>query len=105
MSHTGMADPDWELEDRKNPPRRLPDYRLPSPGGGPLLPVRSGPRTSTIAVLLHGLDCTDCRAYIENLAGSDAAIRDWDGRVVMIIPDDPPPVDGREVFPVLVDHD
>lgn len=65
---------------------RLPDLRLPSaPDGGPVPLVAPGGRLIPIIVAVHNPECADCRSYARSLAAVDAEVREWDGRVVIVV--------------------
>lgn len=66
---------------------RLPHLRLPSaPDGSPVPLVAPGGRVFPVIVAAHGAECDGCRAYLRRLAAGDAEIREWDGRVLVIVP-------------------
>lgn len=87
---------------------RLPDLRFPSaPAGTPVPLVPAGGRLVPIVVAVHGAECDECRNFVRALALADAEIREWDGRVVLVVPGD---VDQAArfaggPFPVLADED
>jgi peroxiredoxin len=90
-----------------NPVRRLPDLALPLRSGGPPLAVRAPRRRSTILLLLHDGGCKECWRYAQEIAETDAEIREWDGRVFAIMPESPAassPENGSTLpFPLMLD--
>ena len=94
--------------DLKNVRRPLPEVTLQPPGGGEPLRVRARGRRSPVLVVRHPQGCAGCDAYLAELAGSRDEISEWDGRVVVVIPDgasvpDPPERAADQPFPVGVD--
>lgn len=70
-----------------NPSRRLPHLRLPAVDSGaevPLIWRRTGP----ILLFLHRRDCSVCRAYANEVAVAIDEISEWDGRPLIILPED-----------------
>ena len=66
---------------------RLPHLRLPSaPDGAPVPLVGPGGRAFPVIVAVHGAECDGCRAYLRRLSAVEAEIREWDGRVLVIVP-------------------
>jgi hypothetical protein len=72
-----------------NPQRRLPDLSLPAFPAGALTPLRGSGRQAPVLVLVHGLGCTECRAYLEDLAVERDSILEWDGCLLVVTPDAP----------------
>jgi hypothetical protein len=64
--------------------RRLPVLMLPAVATGVPTPVQVAGRFSTMVVLVHEVVCAGCRAYIEQLRVAVPALREWDGRVVVV---------------------
>ncbi|HEX8693106.1 MAG TPA: redoxin domain-containing protein [Longimicrobium sp.] len=90
--------------------RRLPDLRLPSAPAGAPTPLRPPGRVSPVLVLVHGAGCEGCRAWLRRLAASSDGIAEWDGRVVILVPESPDSAaamreDGFESFTILADPD
>lgn len=82
------------------PRPRLPDIALPPAGGGAPVPVRAH-RRGTVLVLVASAADEGLDAYLAALAAHDGALRDWDGRVLVVIVEGvAPPATG---FPVLAD--
>jgi peroxiredoxin len=73
------------------PRRRLPDIRLPLIDRETPVPVRARGRKAPVLLLLHSTGCRDCEAYVQRLAARQADILEWDGRVLMVVPDRPEP--------------
>lgn len=71
---------------RARPTERLPDLRLPSSSGSVMPLVAPGGRMVPIILAIHSADCAACRAYAESVAAADAGLREWDARVVMVVP-------------------
>jgi hypothetical protein len=66
---------------------RLPHLQLPSaPAGDGVLLVAPGGRVFPVIVAVHGAECDGCRAYLRRLAAVEGEIREWDGRVLVIVP-------------------
>jgi hypothetical protein len=66
---------------------RLPHLQLPSAPAGEAVPlVAPGGRAFPVIVAVHGAECDGCRAYLRRLAAVEAEIREWDGRVLAIVP-------------------
>lgn len=65
---------------------RLPDISLPTADGGAPVPLRAR-RQGTVLVLLDGAPDDGAREAIRALASHEAALRDWDGRVVVVVPE------------------
>ena len=68
------------------PLSRLPDLSLPGVPGGAAFPLRARGREGTVLLYLHSADCTECRDYVAALAEVPEQLRDWDGRVVIVVP-------------------
>ena len=64
---------------------RLPDVRIEAAPGGVPVPLRRSGRQATVVVVIHGSDCESCRRYLADLQAHEAAIRDWDGRVLVVL--------------------
>ena len=74
-------------EIRAKPTERLPDLRLPSASGGTPVPlVPPGGRLVPIVLAVHAADCAGCRAFARALAAVEGELREWDGRVVVVVP-------------------
>lgn len=74
-------------EIRARPTERLPDLRFPSaPGGAPVPLVAPGGRMVPIILAVHAADCAECRTYASALAEVDAELREWDARVLIVVP-------------------
>jgi peroxiredoxin len=63
---------------------RLPDRSVERTDGAGQLPVKRRGRDSTILLMLHAANCPACRGYVGRLQDEAAAIRDWDGRVLLV---------------------
>ena len=70
-----------------NPRRRLPDIQLPLIDGETPTQVRARGRKAPVLLLLHSAGCRDCETYVQRLAARQADILEWDGRVLMVVPD------------------
>lgn len=68
--------------------RRLPDLALPSAPDGTPLRLRSPGREGTVVMVPHSADCQDCQSYVGTLAEAKETLREWDGRVVVMVPGD-----------------
>jgi peroxiredoxin len=68
-----------------NPGRRLPDLALASATGA-VHRLRGGGRRSPVLVLVHAGRCAVCDAFVRGLAAAAAALRAWDGEVLVIAP-------------------
>jgi peroxiredoxin len=94
---------------RAKPTERLPDLRLPHVSDGTPIPlVAPGGRGVPIIVAVHSADCAECRTFAQLLGEADAELREWDGRVMVVVPggveDAARFADGGGVpFPVLAD--
>jgi len=74
-------------EIRAKPTERLPDLRLPSASDGAPVPlVPTGGRLVPVVFAVHSADCAGCRTFAQALAAADAEMREWDGRVVVVVP-------------------
>ena len=90
-----MTDPDAPRRPR------LPDVALAPRGGGDVVPLRAR-RQGTVLVLLGPAPSPEDAAALGALADAGEALRGWDGRVLVLLPDaDAAPPDTP--FPVLVD--
>jgi len=90
--------------------RRLPDVKLPSAPGGSPMPLRPPGRVSPVLVLVDGVECEPCRAWLGRLAAASADIGEWDGCVVVVVPASPDRAiriadDAAKHFTVLADPD
>lgn len=66
---------------------RMPHLRLPSAPAGELVPlVAPGGRMVPVVVALHGAECEACGAYLRRLFAEEGEFREWDGRVLVIVP-------------------
>jgi hypothetical protein len=88
------------------PSKRLPELRLPSlPDGAPLR-LRASARRSPLLLLVDDVDCAECAALVRRLEAEAEALRDWDARVLIVVPE-PLAEAGRfpsaGIFPVLSD--
>ena len=77
------------------PRRRLPDIALPPLAGGTDVPLRAH-RRGSVLVLLGGAPGAREGEYLRQLADAEPALRDWDGRVLVVVAGD-----GAEVRPAL----
>jgi len=68
-----------------HPARRLPDLALPSASGS-MVRLRGGGRRSPVLVLVHARRCAACDAFVARLGSAAAALREWDGEVLVIAP-------------------
>lgn len=66
---------------------RLPEHPLPGAGGGAPVPLRAH-RRGTVLALLGPAPSADDLAYLRALAAAEPALAAWDGRVVVVVPDD-----------------
>ena len=74
-------------EIRARPVERLPDLRLPSASGDAPVPlVPPGGRLMPVILAVHAGDCAACRAFARALAAADVELREWDGRVLIVVP-------------------
>ena len=64
---------------------RLPDLELTS-ADGVVTGLRARGRFGAVVVLVHDAACEDCRHYLAELAAADEQHREWDGRVVALVP-------------------
>ncbi|MFL5386364.1 MAG: TlpA family protein disulfide reductase [Longimicrobiaceae bacterium] len=88
-------------DERVNPGRRLPDLALPSASGG-VHRLRGGGRRSP--VLVHASPCAACDAFVARLGHAAAALREWDGEVMVVAPADGGGEPARDPgFPLLRD--
>lgn len=69
---------------------RLPAIQLPELTGAGPIGLQSAGRVATVAVTVHGC-CARCADYIHALRAHEQDVRDWDGRVLVIIADDAEP--------------
>lgn len=67
-------------------PTRLPDLMLPAAPDGSPMSLRARRRENSAVTLLHSPDCAECLEYVERLAGVQEQLRDWDGRVIVVVP-------------------
>jgi peroxiredoxin len=91
------------------PGERLPDLAFEDADGKPTN-LRAGGRLGAVVVLVHDAACTPCQVYLAQLAEADAEHREWDGRVVALVPASAERVGefrraGELPFPVLADPD
>ncbi|HEX2095640.1 MAG TPA: redoxin domain-containing protein [Longimicrobiaceae bacterium] len=87
---------------------RLPDLALPAAPDGRSVPLRARGRSAPVVVQTHGAGCAECRAWLEGLAGVEDAVREWDGRAVVVVPEGLDAADrlqaaSRLPYPVLAD--
>lgn len=74
-------------EIRARPTERLPDLRLPSaPGGTPVPLVPPGGRGVPIILAVHSTECALCLSFARALGAADAELREWDARVLVVVP-------------------
>lgn len=66
--------------------RQLPHLTLPAAPGGATTSIRPRGRDGVVLVATHGAECQPCRAYLRDLAANVEAIREWDGRVLVLHP-------------------
>jgi peroxiredoxin len=96
-------------EIRVRPTERLPDLRLSSAPGGSLVPlVAPGGRMVPIVLAVHAVDCAECRGYAAALGAVDAELREWDARVLIVVPggvEDAARFAEGLPFPVLADEE
>jgi hypothetical protein len=85
-----------------HPERRLPDLALTGVTGA-VHRLRGGGRRSPVLVLVHASPCAACDAYLRRLADAADALRDWDGEVMVIAPDEAVEDSGDSPFPRLHD--
>ena len=96
------------MTDFHRPPERprLPDLSLPRADGGDAVPVRAH-RRGTVLVLLGARVREADVEYLRSLAAHEDALRAWDGRVLVVVPDAASSRDGgapgASPFPVVVD--
>jgi len=69
------------------PRRRLPDVALPLLAGGGDVPLRAHRRASVL-FLLDGIPGEREGEYLRQLADAEPALRDWDGRVLVVVAGD-----------------
>ena len=43
-------------------------------------------RFGAVVVLVHDAACENCKGYLAELAAADAQLREWDGRVAVLVP-------------------
>ena len=77
------------MADDESPQReRVPDVSLPTLEGDATVPLRAR-RTGTVLVLLAAAEATPPRevdaAWLQLLAANVEALREWDGRVVVVL--------------------
>lgn len=92
-----------DRDDLINPERRLPDLALPSVPDGQPVPVRASGRRAPVLVLVHGGGCAPCGEFIHRLEEARQELEDWDGRVLVIVPEAAETAPGGGAFPVLAD--
>jgi peroxiredoxin len=72
---------------RAKPTERLPDLRLLRASDSASVPlVAPGGRGVPIILAVHSADCAECRTFARSLAEADAELREWDGRVMVVVP-------------------
>lgn len=89
-----------------DPPRRLPELALPRAPGGEPCPLRAPGRRSPVLVLVHGDGCAACGEFVARLEAEIQSIEEWDGRPLVIAPEDLARAGGlrlRTGLPVLAD--
>jgi hypothetical protein len=87
------------------PHRRLPDLALSTPSGAPRR-LRPGGRRSPVLVLVHPGGCGACAELVAHLHAASAALKEWDGDVLVITPDRAEDVGdspSTPSFPILLD--
>ncbi|HEX5724143.1 MAG TPA: redoxin domain-containing protein [Longimicrobiaceae bacterium] len=67
------------------PGERIPDLSFED-GSGCLTSLRAKGRQGVVVVLTHGPGCDACQRYLAELAAADAEHREWDGRVIALVP-------------------
>jgi peroxiredoxin len=95
-------------EELTNPPRRLPDLSLPDRATGASTPLRLPGRQSPFLILVHGGGCSECRAFLDDLARHQDLILEWEGRLLAVTSDaleetDSLPAVSALPFPLLSD--
>jgi peroxiredoxin len=65
---------------------RLPEMALPAAEGGGRLPLNPPGRLTPVLAAVHGAACEECRAWLHRLAAAADELREWDGRVLVIVP-------------------
>ena len=65
----------------------LPHLSLPAAPDGAPTAIRSRGRDGAVVVAVHSAECARCRAYLTSLADARDDLADWDGRVVVLLPD------------------
>lgn len=94
------------LHDPVAPGDRLPDLSFED-ASGRATPLRASGRQGAVVVLVHGSECDACGRYLAALAAADAQHREWDGRVVAVVPGAAAGTDALNAaplpFPVLAD--
>ena len=66
---------------------RLPYLLLPSAADGSRQTLYTKSGLSPLVLLLHGVNCSSCRAYAEQLVAAQKALQEWDGQMVMVVAD------------------
>lgn len=83
---------------------RLPDISLPRAADGAPFPLRARGREGTVLMLTHSAGCAECAAYLRGLEEAREEMRDWDGRVLVVVPEAPEAAAAlQSPFPVLAD--
>ena len=87
-----------------NPARRLPHVGLQPAVGKREVPI-IWRRTGPMLLFLHARECAACRDYAAQVAGAIDEIQEWDGRPLIIQPDEAEPagLPVPESIPVLRD--
>lgn len=95
---------DGRRSELTNPGRRLPDLRLRPADGGAEVGIRAPGRKAPVLALLHGAGCESCREYVRSLEQVRSCLEDWDGRILLVVPEASGSPQPRSSFPVLVDE-
>lgn len=66
----------------------LPPFSLPIAGGSGELSLRGDGKHASVVLSIHGSECRTCIEYLESLARDPAAFTDWNGRLIVVIPED-----------------
>ncbi len=72
-----------------NPGNRLPNLSLPDTSRHHRQSLLAPGVSATVVVLTHASGCAECRAYLDTLAANRQSLLDWEGRVVVVLPEPP----------------
>jgi hypothetical protein len=64
----------------------LPDIELPAGPAGMLIGLRPSMGRTTVLVSVHSSGCDGCRRYLDELGPSSPEFRDWDARLLIVVP-------------------